>query len=212
MAPDAGRWVLRPGGGPRLAMFPVIEIEWEDWLALHPDTRVVSSRTGFGQNYQVYPYGSYEDEDSELTQYRLTDLDRRRPPKERVLGTVSTSGRGIVFPFGALRDAAVGGLTVVNAALDGEFGQGDGNAIVVFWDSGAASAVMFAPSIGRQDLTFEVRNGTFVDVETGSRWSLEGRAISGPLEGERLLAVPTAYVSFWFAFTQLFPDPVLWLP
>jgi hypothetical protein len=48
-------------------MFPAIEIEWEDWQALHPDTRVVSSRTGRGRDYTRYPYGSYEVEDNELT-------------------------------------------------------------------------------------------------------------------------------------------------
>ena len=61
-------------------------------------------------------------------------------------------------------------------------------------------------------LTFEVRGGAFVDVETGSEWSLEGRALSGPLAGERLEMIPEAYVSFWFAFSTFFENPELWLP
>ena len=63
-----------------------------------------------------------------------------------------------------------------------------------------------------QDLTFEVRDGAFVDVETGSQWSLQRKALSGPLAGQRLEMIPEAYVSFWFAFSTFFEDPELWLP
>ena len=199
--------------GKQLAMYPSIEIEWEDWLALHPDTRVVSDRTGQSGLYEriKYPYGRYEDEDNALTVYPLEDLDGRRPPKERVLAMFSRSGRGVVFPFGALRDAAVGDLAVVHTDLGGEQGQSGVDPVVVFWDSGAVAAVAFRPSTGTRDLTFEVRDGAFVDVETGSQWSIEGTAISGPLQGDRLVPIVRAYVVFWFAFTQLFPNPVLWL-
>lgn len=70
----------------------------------------------------------------------------------------------------------------------------------------------FTPSLAGKDLTFEVRNGAFVDVETGSQWSLDGKALSGPLAGESLWKIRDAYVSFWFAFATFFPDPVLWTP
>ena len=205
--------VCGPLEGSELPLHPAIEIEWEDWLALHPDTRVVSSRTGFGQNYQQYPYGRHETLDNALAIDIIEDPDLRRLPKERILGIQSgSSGRGFAFPFGALRDAAVGGLTVVHSGLGEESGPDNVEPIVVFWDSSAEAAAAFQPATGSRDLTFEVRNGAFMDVETGSRWSIEGKAISGPLEGERLLAKPTAYVSFWFAFSQIFPNPVLWLP
>ena len=68
----------------------------------------------------------------------------------------------------------------------------------------------FQPSI--LNLTFEVRDGAFVDMETGSQWSIEGRALSGPLQGERLSVIAEAYVSFWFAYSQFFPASSLWLP
>jgi hypothetical protein len=202
-----------PLEGKELVMYPAIEIEWEDWLALHPDTRVVGDRTGQGLNYQKYPYGFYEQLDNSLTLDLVLDPDERRPPKERILGIRPTFGQAVAFPFGALREAAVGGLTVVQTALGGEFGEPDVDPIVVFWDSEAAAAMAFQPStfFGR-DLTFEVRNGAFMDVETGSQWSIDGTAISGPLEGDGLIPRRKAYVSFWFAFSQLFPDPVLWLP
>ncbi len=81
----------------------------------------------------------------------------------------------------------------------------------MFWDSEAAAAMAYRPVAGGQDLTFEVSGGTFVDLETGSRWDLEGKAVSGPLAGQRIEMIPEAYVSFWFAFSTFFENADLWL-
>ena len=70
----------------------------------------------------------------------------------------------------------------------------------------------FRPWVAGQDLTFEVSDGAFMDLETGSRWSLDGEALSGPLAGQVLAMTSEAYVSFWFAFSQFFPNTELWLP
>ena len=194
-----------PGEGRALDMVPALEIEWEDWVALHPDTRVVSRDTGFSRSYTRYPYGDYEIESNAYTLFRQEELDPRRPPKERVLGIPFEDGGGLAFPFGALRD--VGNLAAIHETGDGR------EPIVVFWDSAASAAMAYRPSAGRrQVLTFEVRDGAFVDLETGSEWSLEGRALSGPLAGQRLAMIPEAYVSFWFAFSTFFENPDLWLP
>ncbi len=193
-----------PAEGRELEMVPALEIEWEDWVALHPDTRVLSEDTGFSRTYTRYPYGNYEVETNSLTLFPQDEFDPRRAPKERVLGIPFENGGGLAFPFGALRDA--GDLTAIHETGDGQ------EPIVVFWDSEASAAMAYRPSAGGQMLTFEARNGAFVDVETESEWSLEGRALSGSLTGQRLAMIPEAYVSFWFAFSTFFENPELWLP
>jgi hypothetical protein len=120
-----------------------------------------------------------------------------------VLGIPFENGGGLAFPFGALRD--LGDLGAIHETGDGQ------EPIVVFWDSNASAAMAYRPSALGQDLTFEVRGGAFVDAETGSEWSLEGKALSGPLVGRRLEMIPEAYVSFWFAFSTFFESPELWL-
>ena len=192
-----------PSEGDDLPMYPALEIEWAHWVALHPDTRVLSGATGFARDYTRYPYGDYEEEDNLDTLYPLEEFDDRRPPKERVLGIPSSDGGGIAFPFGALR--SVGNLAAIQETVGGA-------PIVVFWDSEAAAAMAYGTSIAGQALTFEVRDGAFVDLETGSQWSIEGKALSGWFVGESLDKVAEAYVSFWFAFSTFFPNPVLWLP
>ena len=72
--------------------------------------------------------------------------------------------------------------------------------------------MVFRPAAGTQDLTFEVRDGAFVDVETESEWSLDGEALSGPLVGQKLAAVTQSYPVFWFAFTTHFDNTELWQP
>jgi hypothetical protein len=96
---------------------------------------------------------------------------------------------------------------VVHETISG--GHSDGP-IVVFWSSEASAAMAYRPSAGAQNLTFEVRNGTFVDLETESEWSLEGKALSGPLAGQSLAMIPEAYVSFWFAFSTFYKNLDLW--
>ncbi len=197
--------------GKKLRMVAALEIEWEDWVALHPDTRVLSKDTGLPNDYTLYPYGSYEREDNELTLMPIDSLDTRRLPKERVLGIPFGDGGGIAFPFGALR--SVGDLAAIHQILgDDREGRGSREPIVVFWDSGAAAAMAYQPEVAGVALTFEVRDGTFVDLETGSQWSIDGKALSGPLVGNSLPKIPEAYVSFWFAFSQFYPNLHLWLP
>ena len=145
-----------PSEGADLAMYPALEIEWADWVALHPDTRILSGATGWARDYTRYPYGPYEDDTSLLDP--IDELDDRRPLKERVLGIPSSDGSGIAFPFGALR--SVGDLAAIQETVGGA-------PIVVFWDSEAAAAMAYGTSIPGQSLTFRVRDGAFVDLETG---------------------------------------------
>ena len=86
-----------------LAMFPAIEIEWGDWVELHPTTWVLSKKTGFSRLYraELYPYEDYEVEDNASLLYPRSNLHPRRPPKERLLGIPDQEG-GVAFPFGVL--------------------------------------------------------------------------------------------------------------
>ncbi len=193
------------GCGPRtrtrLPMFPVVEMTWDGWRALHPDTRVVSDRTGFLRNYAPsgYPYGNYEDPNNGALLFPM-QIDGRRLPKERLLGIPDSDG-GIAFPFSEL-DAA-GPYQAVHETVAGL-------ALVVFWDRAKEGAMAYRPFAAGQDLTFEARDEGLFDTQTGSRWRLDGLAAEGPLAGEQLEPVAEAYVSFWFAWAAFQPSTRLW--
>jgi len=201
----------KAGCGPRtgtdLNMYPIYEMTWDGWRSLHPDTKVVSNNTPFARNYTSsgYPYGDYERRNNDRVLFPV-EIDERRPPKERVLGISGggiPDGRGgIAYPFGALDDGTP--VTVVQDAI--------GEPIVVFWSRAKRGAMAFHPTVNGQSITFEDRNGQIVDAGTESVWTVDGRAIEGPLEGTQLEPVDRAYVAFWFAWALFQPETSIYTP
>lgn len=180
--------------GADLQMLPVVEMTWGRWKSLHPNTKVISDQTGFSRNYTAsgYPYGGYEQPSNNRLFFPGTPIDDRRPPKERVLGLPVGEKGGIAVPFGALEGEA--SARVLRVAVGG-------SAKTVFWSSEARAAMAYdTPS------TFSVEDGQIVDDETGSVWSVEGRAIEGPRRGDQLEPVTSAYVAFWFAWAVFQPE------
>ncbi|MFB6240203.1 MAG: DUF3179 domain-containing (seleno)protein, partial [Gemmatimonadota bacterium] len=55
-------------------------------------------------------------------------------------------------------------------------------------------------------MSFTLDGREIVDRGTGSTWTLDGRAVDGPLEGARLEPVREAYVAFWFAWALFQPE------
>lgn len=189
-----------PRAGTTVEMISVIEMTWTGWSALHPDTRVVSSRTGYARDYTTYPYGDYKRPNSRRLFDSRTAIDDRRPPKERVLGIPAGDG-GVAFPFGAFNDGSP--KRVVETTVGGE-------SIVVLWSHTRRSAMAYRPMVDGTPVTFEVRDGRIVDTDTGSEWTVDGRAVSGARQGARLEPVQRTYVAFWFAWATFQPETELW--
>jgi hypothetical protein len=60
------------------------------------------------------------------------------------------------------------------------------------------------------DLTFSVIDGQVVDDQTGSMWRVDGLAVDGPSAGQQLAAVSKAFVAFWLAWPNPYPDIEIW--
>ncbi|MBI4541157.1 MAG: DUF3179 domain-containing protein [Gemmatimonadetes bacterium] len=190
-----------PASGVPLPMYPALEMTWEGWRTLHPDTKVIGERTGLARSYRFYPYGDYERIDNGSTLFPMPSIDPRRAPKERVLGVPAGGDGGIAFPYLALEQAG----SVVAAEA-----ERDGKPIVVFWEGRRQGAAAYSRALGGETLSFAVRDGRIVDVETGSVWRLDGRAAEGPLKGRQLEPVSEAYVAFWFAWASFQPETKIW--
>lgn len=190
-----------PSDGTSLAMVPALELSWLGWRTLHPDTKVVSSNTGHSRNYTLYPYGNYDAINNPTLLFPMPRHDSRRPPKERVLGIPSGIAGGMALPFGTL--AEKGNRAAVHV-------QPDGWPAVIFWDGGSQAAMAFRPHVGDRTLTFEIVQGRIVDRETGSVWRVDGLATAGELAGERLPPVASAFVSYWFAWSNFYDEATLW--
>lgn len=190
--------------GPRdrqaLPMVPVVETTWKAWRAMNPTTRAVSRFTGHSADYDIYPYGDYDREDNPTTLFPISTLDERRPAKELALGIPDGDG-GTVFPLGEL--AEVGAKAVIP-------GLDSGGEYVVFYDDAARGAMAYRPRAGGGALTFRYLDRAIVDDQTGSTWEVDGHAVTGPLQGQRLEPVAEAFVAFWFAWPLFYPDVRVW--
>ena len=185
--------------GVSLSVVPSVEIRWDAWKRLHPNTLVVSQDTGdfsFG-SYEVNKDAEYERIDNPFLLVPFP-VDPRRPVKERVLGIPLGGDGGLAFPFEDLRRQARQAISVLNGSR------------VVFWDRSAEAAIAFSSRVDGQELSFATNATGFLDVETGSEWRLDGLATSGPLAGHQLEQITSSFVSFWFAWAAFFPETVIW--
>ena len=76
-----------PRDGQILDMVPAVEMRWDAWVALHPDTKVIAINSVLNRNYQEYPYGDYESLTNAETLFPQGELDGRRPPKSACWGS-----------------------------------------------------------------------------------------------------------------------------
>ena len=200
-----GRAVVGERAGTRLGPIPANTIAYEDFKAAYPAGRVLSRDTGHARSYGTNPYVAYDRPDSAPFLFQ-GQPDRRRPPKERVVGiTVGTLSRA--YPWSALAKQGV-----IDDALGGE-------RLVIFYRPGTVSALddseiarsravgatgVFSAAVDGKALSFERVPEGFRDRETGSTWSLLGHAMKGPLAGKRLRAIPHVD-AFWFAWAAFNP-------
>jgi hypothetical protein len=170
---------------------------------------VLSRETGHRRDYGRNPYVRYDDRSgSPWPQFFRRRADARLPAMERVVA-VAIDGQAAAYPFRHLEEVAV-----VNDEVAGQ-------EIAVFWVPGTTSALddgfiadgrdvgsstVFLRHVQGRTLTFAaVAPGQFRDEETGSEWTVLGRAVSGALKGTQLRAVPHGN-HFWFAWVVFRPD------
>ena len=200
-----GAAALGPLLGTELEVLPSALLPWREVRRSYPDVTVaLGSESELTQ--AVNPYEGY---DTSGTPFLFRgETDDRLPALTRVVGvTVGDVSRAYSYDL-LRRERAVD--TVV-----------DDVPLVVLWSTGSASpldaadvregrdvgaAAVFDRRLGNRVLTFTgAGKDAFRDRQTGSRWTLAGLAVDGPLEGRRL--TPLAHQdAFWFAWAAFQPD------
>ncbi len=94
----AGRGVSGPAAGNVLKPLPLELTTWRDWQARHPNTTVLSDRTGHTRDYRANPYQRYF-ATRELW-FPARPLSDRLPTKAPVLG-VWSNGAARAYPLSA---------------------------------------------------------------------------------------------------------------
>ncbi len=198
--------------GEKLTFLAAPVLAWRDVKAEHPDARVLSRETGHRRDYGVNPYVGYDTRQGPYPQFFMGPTDGRMPLMERIVA-VERGGESIALPFSRLEEARVAHVDVA------------GEDLVVLWAPGTASPVdgprvasgrdvgstgVYARELDGRLLTFRPHGqGRFRDEETGSTWTLSGRAVEGALRGRALTVVPHGN-HFWFAWAVFRPQTEVW--
>ena len=171
-----------PFEGAALVERPLVWTTWGRWRKRHPDTEVLSTRTGFARNYNRDPYGSY----NPLEGYYRPDAssifpvmqeDARFPPKSIVLGA-RTATEAVAFSKDRLREAG----QLIHEGREAVF--------VAVYDEGLDTGYIFEAT--RRPAQVAAIEGTGPDNVT---WP-------GDL-GERAL---NAFEAMWFAWVAFYPN------
>lgn len=187
--------VCGPASGTTLDMLPVLDVTWGYWRSLHPGTKVlpvtVNDRSS-GQRGRGHSVGS----GASVSKGAPSGLVLGLPRASLGGNAPKSSGRGgVAVPFRALNDG--GAVRTVELSAEGP---------VVFWRREAQAAMAFGVSE-----SFSVtEDGQIVDDQTGSVWTLDGRAVEGRRAGEQLPPVETAYVALWRAWSDFHPNTDVW--
>jgi uncharacterized protein DUF3179 len=198
-----GQAITGPVQGTALQMLAATQTSWGTWKRLHRGTLVLDpSKSPYQRDYNADPYeGYYASEDAGVIAPQR--LDQRLPRKALIVG-LRLDGQVKAYPLTRLRTQPVVNDTIAQTA------------VVVAFHERAATGVVFNRRVGDRELTFAPAVSdvgeplTMRDAQTGSLWSrLDGRAIEGPLRGERLAQVPSTY-AFWFAWKDYYPDSAIY--
>ncbi len=204
-----GKGIVGELSGAELRIIPSLILSVKEFFERYPDGRILSKESGslqaqqaYGKNYYVNydskngkPYERYFDEDK---------LDKRLSPMERVVDIRST-GEFKIYPFSIAEEKGV-----INDTFNGK-------SIVLFYQSGVVSVLdkkeiseskdigtvtVFNPLLNGIILTFEKKDGRFIDTNTNSVWDITGRCIAGKLKGKILKIEPSGnhFAFAWFAF------------
>jgi len=200
-----GRSVIGRLTGAELDRLPIQTIRWADFRAAHPGAWVLSENTGFNRDYGSNPYVGY-DNPSEAPFLFDGTVPPALPAKARVVGLGDGSNATAISLERLSKDRVleveVGGVHIVilyepdlTSALDSQ-SLADSKAV--------GSTGAFRPEVDGDPLTFEWNGELFTDQQTGSTWSILGRALDGPLAGREL--EPVEFVdTFWFAWSAFQP-------
>ena len=135
--------ILGPRAGERLKHLPVYQGTWIAWRELYPETRVLSTDTGYVRNYagDYYVDSGYTTSDGYWF-WQADTYDTRFHPKENILGLLGErSSRA--YLSANLREEQV-----VNDRFEG-------TDLVVVYDETAKAALAFERELNGRALTFE---------------------------------------------------------
>jgi len=194
----SGRAIGGPQRGKRLQRIPSALTEWRHWLMLHPESTAYDLFDG-----KKYPLAELPAEMNTEAVQSMGKVDPRLPATTEVMG-VECGGAQKAFPLDAKTERAC------YVDIVGEI------PVAVFWYGPTRTAVAWKSRLGDRTLSFYASESSpetapFKDKETGTRWTLAGRGVDGPLRGQELDWADSVQCR-WYAWSAEYLETQVYTP
>ena len=180
--------------GEQIETYHMIETTFKTWTEMFPNSTIVSTETGFGRNYNQYPYGPYKT-NNDMILFPVDPLDERLPAKERVLAVI-INGNAKVYRLNRFHS---GGDVLID--------QYSNKDLVIIGDLERNFLVAFENELNGYNQQFtllsESSSSAVFQDELGNQYNLFGEIVSGPDQGKTLPAA-TSFMAYWFSIAPFY--------
>ncbi len=185
-----------PQKGQRLVRVPSFTTHWGYWRMLHPESTAYNLFDG-----KTYPVTELPEGISADAQSSRGKSDVRLSADRMIMG-IERGNSVRAYPL----DPAI-----ERACYKDEI---DGQGVAVFWYAPTRSAVAYEAGVEGRTLTFysdkiSPETAPIKDRETGTRWTMAGRGVDGPLRGKELTWVPSIQCR-WQAWSSEYPQTTVY--
>lgn len=178
---------------------PIIETSWKTIKEYYPDSKVVSTNTGYSRSYGLYPYGDYKTNNN-LLLFPVSNNDSRLPRKERVLG-VLVNETAKAFRFNnenenlSLTQSSIEEIDIVI------LGSRKDNFMAAYQNT-----LEDGKSVNLK--TIENSLPLVMEDQFNNKYDLLGTVIEGTDQGKKLKSV-TQFIAYWFAWVAFYPETTI---
>ena len=172
--------------------FTIWKSEKPQGRVLRPDEKIVARNE--------YESADWETRIGKMRAVEGTDIDKRLPPRTLVLG-IEVGDKSIAYPLSALQKQSPIMDTIGSTS------------IMLLLGEDKRSVRAFERVLDGRRLEFFQKTDApgfqLFDVETGSTWNFEGKAVDGPLAGRQLKKI-FVLEDFWFDWRIYHPDTAVY--
>jgi hypothetical protein len=203
----SGEALAGPLAGKRMAVIPSLILTWERWKTLHADSWVLAEDARLSPHYTARATAVSCPLPAALANELPRKVDTRLRADALVLG-IREAGHPAVYPL-TNKDGRYGSQALVFEKTLGS------QKLVLFSDPAAHTAAAYHPLLKDRHLSFVVRSEgntpQWLDRETHSTWTLEGRCAAGPLKGQSLVPIDSIRLR-WYAWSASYPQSEIFRP
>jgi hypothetical protein len=189
-AQATGECIAGPLKGYRLKEFPSEQVRLDAWLNKYPASSILQPDEKFKEEFdQMQSY------DKGLSRGRLTKRDSASWKfKSWVVGVVFEN-KARTYDWNMLVSDRM-----INDSIDGE-------PLTVVLEKDSVTFHVFNRKHMNEKLNFKIIEDTLIDLNTYSRWNMQGECFEGNLKGAKLLKIP-AYQEFLHSWEYFHPNAI----